>query len=199
MMSVTRKKQADWLAIQGSYIAGQLPLRTIADRHGITEGAIRARAKKFGWVRNAPETKRRIVAARMAGITQDVAQNALRNVENAASQDVADLERGMRIHRYCLLALEKAAETVDEPREVKVIVDAAGIAIDSIRRIRGLDGSSSDDSQVIHSKIEQLVTSRQAALAGLTDEELDRLESIVLKLQQPTPPQPEPPGGGLVH
>jgi hypothetical protein len=129
----------DWVTIHGEYLAGQRSLREIARQHQVTEGAIRARAKKFGWVRNAPGTKRAMVAARMAGVTQDVAQCVMRNVEQAAEEDVADMQRGLRISRHCLMALEQAAETASEPRDIKVIVDAAGLAIDSIRRIRGLE------------------------------------------------------------
>lgn len=142
----------DWIGIQGEYIAGQRSLRDIASEHGITEGTIRHRAKLHGWVRNAPQTKRQIVAARMAGITQNVAQNVMRNIEEAAAQDIGDLERGLRINRHCLMALEQSAEQATEPREVKIIVEAAGQAIDSIRRIRGLgdedrskSGASTDD------------------------------------------------------
>ena len=142
-------KPIDWIAIEGGYRAGVESIRFLADQHGVTEGAIRARAKKHGWIRSAPETKRRIVADRMAGITQGVTQDVMRNLQEAAASDVADLERGLRIQRHCLMALEQAAEKVTEPREVKVIVEASSMAIDSIRRIRGLDdapGSKESDT-----------------------------------------------------
>ena len=164
----------DWLAIQGDYISGQRSLRDIAGQHGITEGAIRARAKRDGWVRSAPQTKRALVAARMAGVTQDVAQNVLRNVEAAAAEDIADLERGLRINRYCLMALEQVAETATEPREVKVIVEAAGQAIDSIRRIRGLSDeergksgvAADDDDDARAEQIAQRLVSRASRVAS---------------------------------
>ena len=40
----------DWEAIESAYRAGVLSLR---DKYGVTEGAIRKRAKKFDWVRNS--------------------------------------------------------------------------------------------------------------------------------------------------
>lgn len=43
----------DWEAIESAYRAGVLSLRDIGDKYGVTEGAIRKRAKKFGWVRKA--------------------------------------------------------------------------------------------------------------------------------------------------
>ena len=71
--------------------------------------------------------------------TQEGTQNVMAAIELAASEDIADMQRGLRIQRHCLMSLEQLAETVGDPREVKVIVEAAGSAIDSIRRIRGLD------------------------------------------------------------
>ncbi|HBQ8756693.1 TPA: hypothetical protein L9B17_003976 [Klebsiella quasipneumoniae] len=41
----------DWEAIESAYRAGVLSLRDIGDQYGVTEGAIRKRAKKFDWVR----------------------------------------------------------------------------------------------------------------------------------------------------
>lgn len=43
----------DWEAIESAYRAGVLSLRGIGDKYGVTEGAIRKRAKKFDWVRNS--------------------------------------------------------------------------------------------------------------------------------------------------
>ncbi|WP_414162870.1 hypothetical protein ACMGGS_12140 [Superficieibacter sp. BNK-5] len=41
----------DWEAIETAYQAGVLSLRDIGAQYGVTEGAIRKRAKKFEWVR----------------------------------------------------------------------------------------------------------------------------------------------------
>lgn len=43
----------DWEAIESAYRAGVLVLRDIGEQYGVTEGAIRKRARKFGWVRKA--------------------------------------------------------------------------------------------------------------------------------------------------
>ncbi|VXD05841.1 conserved hypothetical protein [Enterobacterales bacterium 8AC] len=42
----------DWEAIESAYRAGVLSLREIGTEYGVTEGAIRKRAKKYGWVRS---------------------------------------------------------------------------------------------------------------------------------------------------
>jgi hypothetical protein len=42
----------DWVGIQTSYRSGQLPTLGIARQYGVTEGAIRYRAKREGWQRD---------------------------------------------------------------------------------------------------------------------------------------------------
>jgi hypothetical protein len=43
----------DWEAIESAYRAGALSLREIGAQYGVTEGAIRKKAKKLEWVRKA--------------------------------------------------------------------------------------------------------------------------------------------------
>lgn len=47
----SRKTSAEWSRIQSEYLAGEDSIREIADRHEISEGAIRKRAKAEGWER----------------------------------------------------------------------------------------------------------------------------------------------------
>ncbi|MEQ4935875.1 hypothetical protein ABN125_04875 [Proteus terrae] len=45
-------KRPDWEVIESAYRAGVMSLREIASQHGISEGAIRKRAKKDDWSRD---------------------------------------------------------------------------------------------------------------------------------------------------
>lgn len=135
------KKQPDWNAIEGEYRAGVESIRAIAEKYGVSDTAIRKQAKSKGWSRDPASTKRQIVKAAMAGGSQQSSQIELRTIHEAAAADVADMERGLRINRLCLVNLETAAQSATEPKEIKVIVEAASSAIESIRRIRGLDDS----------------------------------------------------------
>jgi len=47
----TRKTASEWDRIELEYLAGEASIREIADRHEISEGAIRKRAKAEKWVR----------------------------------------------------------------------------------------------------------------------------------------------------
>ena len=152
------KKITDWLAIEGEYRAGVDSVNAIAAKYGVSEGAIRARAKKYGWTRAPARTKRAIVSARMAGIAKDVTNDVVRKINEAADENVRDMECGLRINRLCLVNLEAAAEAATEPKEIKIIVDAAAAALDSIRKICELDSGGE---------------SRKRNLGDLSDEELD--------------------------
>lgn len=46
------RKQADWERIESDYRAGVKSLREIAGEHGLTDGAIRKRAKRDAWTRD---------------------------------------------------------------------------------------------------------------------------------------------------
>lgn len=48
-------KKPDWEAIESAYRAGLLSIREIASKNGITDGAIRKRAKKENWSRDLSE------------------------------------------------------------------------------------------------------------------------------------------------
>ncbi len=145
-------KQTDWISIEGHYRAGQRALRDIAGEFGITEGAIRARAKKLGWTQNAAQTKRRLVADRMAGATQDIAQNVMRNIETAADQDIQDMRLGLKGARAILQSAVDSVglqgihiteagklELAIEPKDLKVLSECIKINVETIRKIRGLD------------------------------------------------------------
>lgn len=161
------KKVTDWVAIEGEYRAGVESIRAIADRHGISEGAVRKQAKQKGWSRDPASTKRQIVRMAMAGGTHDGTHVALRTIEAAAAEDIVDMERGLRINRQCLIALETAAESVSEPREIKVIVEATSAAITSIRSIRNLDDAptNKDDNADDDGFAEALASRLEAAVA----------------------------------
>jgi uncharacterized protein YjcR len=129
----------DWIAVEGAYRAGTKSLRDIAAEYGTASSTIKSRAKKHGWIQDASGTKRRIVADRMAGIAHQVAQNAMCEIESAATHDVEDMLQGLGVARVCLRRLTAIAEQSEDAKEIKTIAEANKIAVETIRRIRGLD------------------------------------------------------------
>lgn len=64
----TEKKVIDWERIEADYRAGVLSLREIGGHHGVTEGAIRKRAKRDDWVRD--------IAAKVQAKAEDLVRKA---------------------------------------------------------------------------------------------------------------------------
>lgn len=58
-------KTTDWEAIEREYRAGSISVRAIADKHGITEGAIRKKAKAESWKRALAEKVRTLVREKL--------------------------------------------------------------------------------------------------------------------------------------
>ncbi|KQN56515.1 hypothetical protein ASE99_10905 [Serratia sp. Leaf51] len=69
--------------LERDYCAGQLSLRDLADIYGISEGAIRKRAKKHGWVRTEKKGTQKGTQVRKSG-TQ---KKTVRTTEKRATSD----------------------------------------------------------------------------------------------------------------
>jgi len=135
-------KTVDWLAIEGAYRAGTKSLREIGAEYGVSEGAVRKRAKREAWLRDPEGTKRQMVRAALAGGTQKGTQYAERTIADEAGQDVEDMQAGLDVARACIRRLRQSVELTEDPKDIKVIAEANRVAIDTIRRIRGLDEKS---------------------------------------------------------
>ena len=144
----------DWIALEGDYRAGAKSLRAMADQYGVPESSIRRIAKKKGWIRDATGTKRRIVADRLAGVAQNAAQCAMRQIESEADLDVDDMQQGLIGYRNILRAMVIASDQVEEPRDAKVIAEALDKAVAGIRTIRGLDDPKNSKFEDIDAEIE---------------------------------------------
>lgn len=139
MIEKTRR-QRNWLGIETEYRGTQTPVLQIAKQHGISEGAIRKRAKKEGWVRDSGQLKRALVESKLAGITNASTRYEVRTlIEESAEQDAADMRDGLLVARTSIKKLLVMVELCEEPKNVKIILEANKVAIETIRRVRGLD------------------------------------------------------------
>lgn len=124
------------------YRAGTMSARAIAEKHGIPEPTLRREAKKRGWVKGLSATKRIMVRDAMAGadLTHKLTRVQVeRRQTEAAAQDVEDMNNGLNVARLCVAALIPMIAASDNPRDIKSIVEANKAAVDTIRKIRGLD------------------------------------------------------------
>ncbi|MFV7280539.1 hypothetical protein ACNPG5_06300 [Citrobacter cronae] len=91
----------DWEAIESAYRAGVLSLREIASQHGISEGAIRKRAKRDDWSRDisAKVKERADDLVRKAEVRKQVrAESALseRVLIESTAEAIANVRMGHR-------------------------------------------------------------------------------------------------------
>ena len=142
----------DWLIIEGEYRGTKRPLRDIAGDHDITEGAIRARAKKNGWVRDAIGLVRQKVNDHIAGAAQNTTQDYVRKImDDSARAGIADMEMGLSNSRRVLGCVAQMLEDFEDnanPRDLKTLNEANAGAIETIRRIRQLD-----EPQLTHQQV----------------------------------------------
>lgn len=93
-------KQPDWEAIERAFRAGALSIRTIADRHGVSDTAIRKKAKALGWERDLSEQVRKEVRNKLVRgeVREDQCANPERDAEiiDEAAEEGATVVRGHR-------------------------------------------------------------------------------------------------------
>lgn len=109
-----QRNAPDWDRIEADYRAGLMSLRELAAPHGVTEAAIRKRAKRDGWERNLQakiQAKADAIVARRAVLAQG-AKVAEREIIEANAERIAQVrgEHRADITRARALALQMLAE-----------------------------------------------------------------------------------------
>lgn len=99
-------KQPDWEAIERAYRAGALSIRTIADRNGISDTAIRKKAKASGWVRDLSEQVRKEVRNKL--VRGEVRDGQCANPERDAEIVEEAAEEGATVVRSHRRDIRKA-------------------------------------------------------------------------------------------
>lgn len=107
-------KQIDWEAIEREYRAGQLSVREIARIHGITEAAIRKRAKNENWERDLTQQVRASVRAKL--VRDESSQDGTHH-QREADRDIVDemARRGVEVvrsHRRSLAQLNAIGDII---------------------------------------------------------------------------------------
>ena len=100
-------KTVDWEKIQMEFRAGQISVRAIAHEYGITEGAVRKRAKRDNWERNLADRVLSRVRDEVRS-TGDISEEEI--VEAAAARSLEIIN----IHRK---AADRQRETVERLSE----------------------------------------------------------------------------------
>ncbi|RTX19031.1 hypothetical protein DZA16_02685 [Pseudomonas aeruginosa] len=109
--AVVQKKTADWESIERAYRAGALSIRTIADRHGVSDTAIRKKAKALGWERDLSEQVRKEVRNKL--VRGEVRDPHYANPERDAEIIEEAAEEGARVIRSHRRDIRKATNLAD--------------------------------------------------------------------------------------
>lgn len=96
----------DWEAIERAFRAGALSIRTIADRQGISDTAIRKRAKALGWERDLSEQVRKEVRNKL--VRGEVRENLPANPEQDADIIEEAAQEGASVVRHHRKDIRKA-------------------------------------------------------------------------------------------
>ncbi|CAI8809389.1 hypothetical protein [Pseudomonas chlororaphis] len=137
-------KQPDWEAIERAYRAGALSIRTIAERNGISDTAIRKKAKASGWNRDLSEQVRKEVRNKL--VRGEVRDEQCANPEHDAEIIEEAAEEGatvVRSHRRDIrkatnlanLLMDDLLMTIQKRDEIEdAIVDETAEDANSMRR-----------------------------------------------------------------
>jgi len=149
--------QYDFTAAEIDYAAGGYSINALAQKHAIPEPTLRRYAKKQGWIKGSSDVKRELVREAMAGVplTDEDMTNDLTNDERVrqvqldeAGQDVRDMNTGLAVARKSMDKLLTMVDQVDHPKDLKTIVEANKIAVETIRKIRALDDDTPPEASV---------------------------------------------------
>jgi hypothetical protein len=205
-----KRKTVDWEAVSLRYRTGTESLRTIAADFGITEGAIRQRAKKEDWTRDLSDRVKQATDAALLrkGTTQDVRTEG-RAIKVAAEMrsDVVLRHRGyigksLRITESMLEELErecakKNPELLAKRAPVlKQLAEALRIQVNLERQAFGMTGEEGDMPEHVANAAAAAAAGAVTASNGRTFTDTERAVRLVRLLQAgqiPAAPAAEAP------
>ena len=103
-----KRKTIDWDSIEELYRKNQLSIRKIADQHGISEGAIRKKAKTKGWVRDLTQKINQRVNEQIASSERYTPEEEQDIIDRAANEATAVILR----HRRSLQRLSELEDAL---------------------------------------------------------------------------------------
>lgn len=167
---MTKRKRADWEAIEPRYRTGAESLRVLATEFDVTEGAIRQWAKKEGWER---DLSAKVKAKTESLLRKAELRNELRNdpARSVSAREEVDIVAASRtnlvlLHRTDIAALRGKArdyqQELDECGEelgkrvsiLKALADTQKTLIGCEREAFGLEsGAQPEGSSDVHLKV----------------------------------------------
>ena len=124
---MAERKQVDWESVERDYSAGLLSLREIGDKHGVTEGAIRKKAKKEEWVRD--------LTAKIAKKTDDLVRKEM--VRSEVRSEKASEKEVIEANAQAIVSIKLKHRT--SIGRLNGIVDSLFEEIEDLNKLKNLD------------------------------------------------------------
>lgn len=123
------KTPTDWELIEKKFRAGMLSLREIAAEGGVTEGAIRKRAKKDGWTRNLAEKIKQRAEEKVRKAAVRIPSTQLTSAtEKQVVEENAELQYRVRMeHRQDIGRTRKLFQTLLSEVEAASTIEGQGL------------------------------------------------------------------------
>ncbi len=172
-------RRIDWEAIEAEFSAGAKSVNAIAKDHGISETAIRKRAKRDGWQRDLSKSVRSAVKSKLVrttGSNSEVRTDA--DIIDSASDEITQVVVGHRkqIAQWKGIATKLAVTLseidVDESnhnefaRSLNSGVDALGKCIKLERQAYSMDDADTEDAPPERSLTDDELEARIAELSA---------------------------------
>ena len=179
------KRNTDWDACHRDYRTGKFTQRELADKYGVTHGAVGKKIRELKWEKDLTEEIRTATNARLASAlvakevakgSQEVANTILAAAETNAQliwKHQKNLSELHEVVEAAKSAVMKAGATVEDIREAAVFVQAAsGLASatktlqDQERKAFGLDLAGENKDNDLSDQFMAIVEAKEAMERG---------------------------------
>lgn len=142
-----RRSDIDWEAINREYVAGQLTIRQIADRHGVAPSAITRKAKALEWERNLGDAIKERTKAKIAQIdiahiieqsAQEDAQKSAQTLKKAI-EEASDVAAGVIVRHRADIRLQQERAARLEALFDEMIDKTPSTTVDADSRVEALN------------------------------------------------------------
>ena len=131
-----------WSKIRVEYEAGKVADDVICEKYHLDLASFRRSVREFGWKRNFQSLKRELVESKtrqLEVIARPSFDDGFGQFDLETDSDAIDMANGVDNARNALLKIGHMLTRASSANEVRSLVQANHSAVETIRKIRGLD------------------------------------------------------------
>lgn len=168
-----KRTRHDWAAIEEEYRAGQKTIRAIAEQHGLSDTAIRKRAKQDGWMRDLSDKVRREVRTKLVreqvrtdATDEEIIEAAAGTGAGIIQQHRSRIAKASGLADKMLTELESATGDVDISKRattLRTLADTIERVVKLERQAYSLDEQGGPDPDVLPDALSATEKARRIA------------------------------------